>query len=134
MKNHWLKIVLVIVAIIYCVYACGFLFNISSVKGATYTPFPVATVADVSGTGSAVALATSGGARWVQIIASTSNASLVRVGDANTACGAMGTGQGLPISAGGGLLIPGSPNSVFSLSSVYACAASGDKFAWVSGQ
>lgn len=91
---------------------------------------PIVTPADVTGDGSQHSITIPGGTRWIEVITSSSNASVVRVGDANTACGAYGTGRGLPLAAGGAQLLPPS----FAMApTLYYCAASGDKFAYAYG-
>ena len=95
------------------------------------------TVADISGSGTAVQIATSGAARWVQIstcaagtAGCTGNAAVVRVGDSNVS-----VSRGTVITPGGGQFLPpllissgGAPtDALYQLSTIYLYIASGDK-------
>lgn len=84
----------------------------------------IASVADVSGDGASHQIASSGTARWVQIVARSTNASVVIVGDS-----AITTTRGVPIAPGGGFMFPASQNSndPYPLSSIYYLAQTGDK-------
>lgn len=89
----------------------------------------------VTGTGAAVQIATSGTARWVQVLAVTGNAATVNCGDSNVS-----TTRGILIAAGGGFMFPQiSPDQrqnvnqrYYSLSTLYCYVANGDKvnFVW----
>jgi len=82
-------------------------------------------IPDITGTGATVAL-TPGVhtlARWVDVSALSTNASLVRFGDAT-----VNVNQGTPIYPGGNNhLQPGGPQ--YDLSQIYVFIASGDKVA-----
>lgn len=81
------------------------------------------TLADITGDGAAHKFATSGRAKWVQIIALSSNGSAVRIGDSNA-----GVSRGMPVAAGGGLLLPVQTNNqMYDLSAWYYYVANGDK-------
>ena len=97
----------------------------------------VTTMADITGDGATHALA-AGGARWVQFVCpSTNSATPARVGDS-----AVTTSRGVPISAGGGFMlppIPGAPtmrmeDQYYQLSAIYYRAAVGDKLTVVWGK
>ena len=87
------------------------------------------TIADISGSGSAVKLATSGSAHWIQFTAPTGNASAVRYGDSNVS-----SSRGAIIAAGGGDLLPvlhvpgggQASDSLYQFSTIYVYIASGD--------
>lgn len=95
----------------------------------------VTTAAEVTGTAAAVQISSSGNARWIQVIAPSTNSAVIRCGDSNVSAT-----RGLPIAAGGGFMFPGMPfnpnlNSMqnyYSLANVYCYIANGDKadFAW----
>lgn len=94
------------------------------------------TLADITGDAAAHKVASSGTARWVQFIAASGNAAVVRVGDSNVS-----TTRGLPIAAGAGQMFPmlnGDQRSsvnqqYYDLSTIYYVAAIGDKVSivWV---
>jgi hypothetical protein len=80
------------------------------------------TVTDITGDSATHPLATSGNARWVQIIAGSGNGSVVRVGDSSTSAT-----RGLPLAPGGGLFLPVLPGGLnYKLSAIYYYAVSGD--------
>jgi len=82
----------------------------------------LATLPDITGTGAAVALASSHTyAHWVQITAPAGNGAAVYWGDANVS-----TSRGSVIAAGGGQFLPAS-GPVYDLSTVYVYVATGDK-------
>lgn len=81
----------------------------------------VGTTTDITGSGAAVQIASSGTARWVQIIADPGNANPIRVGDAQVS-----STRGARIAAGGGLMLPPQGQS-YGLQYIYVYAASGDK-------
>jgi hypothetical protein len=58
------------------------------------------TLPDITGTGANVCLATSGTARWIQIIAPSGNSAVVRLGYGAT------SSRGAAIAAGGGFFFP----------------------------
>lgn len=96
------------------------------------TGLTVSTVADITGDGSVHALPLSGTARWVQIVASTSNAAAVRIGDSN-----ISSSRGIPVAAGAGYLLPASNYALgnyYNLASIYYLAQSGDKISVEWGQ
>lgn len=81
------------------------------------------TQADITGAASTVAVASTGGARWIQIVAPATNSASVRWGDANTSAT-----RGNIIAAGGGQMLPPlSGGDYYPLASVYVYVASGDK-------
>lgn len=75
---------------------------------------------DITGTGVAVQVASSGGAQWVQFIADPGNTSAVRVAD-----GSVSATRGARIAPGAGMLMPMAKG--YSLANVYVYVASGDK-------
>jgi hypothetical protein len=88
----------------------------------------IATQADVSGDGANHAIGT-GPARWIQFIAPTTNAAVVRIGNSS-----ISSTQGSPMAAGSGFLMPpldqgqGSPQAArYNLANVYYRVAIGDK-------
>lgn len=92
----------------------------------------IGTIADITGNGSAhVITSTSTSARWVQVIALSTNSAVVRIGDSNT-----GASRGAPIAAGGGLFlpIPPTPPYAYDLSKIYYYAANGDKLSVTYGK
>lgn len=87
------------------------------------------TMADITGTGAAVRIQTSGTARWVEIVAQAGNAANVRFGDS-----AVTAARGIPIVPGAGQFLPFIPprtgmnaSNLYDLSSIYVYVASGDK-------
>ena len=96
----------------------------------------VTSMADITGDGAAHALQSSvTTARWIQVIATTTNSAAVRLGDSNVS-----STRGLPIAAGGGFMFPAVPvdqresttQHFYDLSKIYYFAAVGDKLsvAW----
>lgn len=93
------------------------------------------TTADVAGDSAAHQVQTSGTARWVQFICTANNTAIVRVGDS-----AVSATRGLPIAAGGGLMLPPIPSApgmkqidqFYQLSSIYYIVQTGDavSIAW----
>ena len=81
----------------------------------------IASRTEITGTGAAVQVASSGAARWVQVIADPGNTSSVRVGDST-----VNTTSGAKVAAGGGLLLP-YQNANYTLASIYVYVANGDK-------
>lgn len=91
--------------------------------------------ADVTGTGAVVAASTSGNARWVQIIALSTNSAAIRCGGTTTS-----STIGAPVAAGGGLFFPAIPIDTrmatnqfyYSLANVRCYVALNDKvnFSW----
>src|ERR1035438_7857810 len=61
----------------------------------------VTTLADISGDAAAHAIATSGGATWIQFVAPSANSSVVRIGDSN-----ISSTRGTPVAVGGGFFMP----------------------------
>ena len=95
----------------------------------------VSTRAEVTGAAAAVAINSSGNARWIQVIALTGNSAAIRCGDSNVSAS-----RGLPIAAGGGFMFPPLPpdsrestmQTRYNLANVYCYIGTGDKadFAW----
>ena len=95
----------------------------------------VTSAAQVTGSGAAVAVAASGTARWIQVLAVTGNSATVNCGDTNVS-----TTRGILIAAGGGFLFPPMPpdprlstnQNYYSLAAVKCYVANGDKvnFLW----
>lgn len=86
------------------------------------------TLPDITGTGAAVRLASSGQARWCQLQAPNTNAVDVRWGDANT-----GSAQGSGIAPGAGQMTPYQAQ-LYQLSSLYVWVGSSDKLRVTCGQ
>lgn len=86
------------------------------------------TIADITGTGAAVAVAGSGSARWCQLQAPSTNTADVRWGDSNVS-----SSRGAGIAAGGGQMTPYQAQ-LYNLSSLYVFVASGDKVRITCGQ
>ena len=81
------------------------------------------TVTDISGTGSAVQLASSGACLWLQIYAPSTNTNPVRFGDAN-----ISTSRGSMIEKGYGEFTPSFPGSkTYEMATSYVLVQSGDK-------
>ena len=88
------------------------------------------TVADITGSGAAVQIATSGAAQWVQITAPSGNGAVVRFGDSNVSIS-----RGAIVAAGGGQFLPpipvgpsaGAATGLYQLSTIYCYIANGDK-------
>lgn len=111
---------------VFLIFVCGVLFSQVVPK----------TVADVTGDGSAHAVATSGTARWIQFIADPANGAAVRIGDSNIT-----TSRGSRVAAGGGLLWPpvscgtaNAENCKYVLAQVFYLAQTGDKISITWGQ
>lgn len=83
--------------------------------------FGVATLPDITMTGSAIQLASSGTAWWVQVKANASNTGVIRVGDANVSAT-----RGADLAAGAAFLFPyrGDP---YALSGLYVFGSASDK-------
>jgi hypothetical protein len=81
------------------------------------------TTADISGDAAAHAIGT-GAAKWIQIVAPSTNVSAVRWGDSNIT-----TSRGGIIAPGGGQMLPFRPRveDRYDLSKVFYLVASGDK-------
>ena len=89
----------------------------------------------VTGAGAAVQIATSGTARWIQVLAVTGNSATVNCGDSNVS-----TTRGILIAAGGGFMFPTIPvderqavnQHYYNLATVYCYIGSGDRanFLW----
>ena len=94
------------------------------------------TVTDVTGDAGTHQLQATGTAKWVLVIAPTTNSATVRIGDQNTS-----VSRGAAVAAGAGLMLPPIPPSstlaakdqVYGLSSIYYYAAVGDKLSIVWG-
>lgn len=87
-------------------------------------------LADITGDGATHALsAATVRAKWIQFITDKANGAAVRIGDKNVT-----SSLGLPIAAGGGMLLPpiADLGSFYDLSTTYYNAGSGDKLyvAW----
>ena len=87
------------------------------------------TLADITGTGAAVQVQSSGTARWVLFVAPTTNSAVVRVGDSSVS-----TTRGAPMAAGGSVFYPPITTQVgdqkqplYNLSAIYVYIANGDK-------
>jgi len=97
----------------------------------------LSSVADLTGDGSTHAVAASGTARWVVVLAATSNTANVRVGDSTVS-----STRGASILPGGSFMFPAMPSApkmntadqYYSLSGVYYYAAVGDKVSVVWGK
>lgn len=91
--------------------------------------------ADVTGTGAAVQASTSGSARWVQVIAPSTNGAVIRCGGTTVSATV-----GAPVAAGGGLFFPAVPvdsrlstsQFYYNLANIRCYVGSGDKvnFSW----
>ena len=87
------------------------------------------TVADITGSGAKVQLATSGTARWIQLTTLAANSAVVRVGDSNVSAS-----QGMAIAAGSGQFLPPLPISssgdpaaaLYQLSTIYLYIGNSD--------
>jgi|SRR3954466_4715569 len=86
------------------------------------------TIADITGTGASVAVASSGSARWCQLTAPSTNSADVRWGDSN-----VGAARGAGIAAGGGQMTPYQAQ-LYQLASLYVYVANGDKVRVTCGQ
>ena len=93
-------------------------------------------ITDISGTGSAVHLSSSGAARWCQLVAPAGNAAVVRWGDSSIT-----TSRGAIIAAGAGQFIPPmvgtnppGGSALFQLANVYVLVQSGDKISITCGR
>lgn len=90
----------------------------------------VQTYADITGTGATVAIATSGSAKWVQIVAPSANSATARWGDSSTT-----SSRGGLLPAGSGQFLPPVSRTVndsvqvtlYQLPSIYVYIANGDK-------
>jgi len=81
------------------------------------------TITDISGTGSAVQLASSGACLWLQIYAPSTNTNPVRFGDSN-----ISTTRGSMIEKGYGEFTPAFQGSkTYELATSYVLVQSGDK-------
>ncbi len=91
------------------------------------------TRADVTGQAAAVQVTTSGSARWLMILAPTTNSAVIRCGDSNVS-----TSRGTPVANGAGLFFPPIPPdsqtaiNLYNLANIYCYVGSGDKvsFTW----
>jgi hypothetical protein len=91
---------------------------------------------DIAGTGSPVNLASSGAARWCQLVAPAGNASVVRWGDSTIT-----TSRGSIIAAGGGQFVPPmvgtnppGGSAIFQLANVYVLVQIGDSLSATCGR
>ena len=92
----------------------------------------VSSASDITGDGAAHALqATKTTARWVVVIAATTNTAAVRLGGSTVS-----VSQGAVVAAGGGFMYPPMPNlnTQYDLSTLYYYAAVGDKLTLVWGR
>ena len=92
----------------------------------------VSSAADITGDGAAHTLqATKTTARWVVVIAATTNTAAVRLGGSGVS-----VSQGAAVAAGGGFMYPPMPNlnTQYDLSTLYYYAAVGDKLTLVWGR
>ncbi len=90
---------------------------------------------DVTGTATAVHVAASGAARWIQVIAPSGNSAVIRCGGSTVSATV-----GAPVAPGGGLFFPALPIDTrqstqqfyYHLANVYCYVGSGDKvnFLW----
>lgn len=93
----------------------------------------ISCAADITGDAAAHQLVASGSARWIQFIAPAANGAVVRIGDSTTS-----VSRGLPVAAGGGLMLPALPvetrlslqDHFYSLAGIYYYAGSGDKLSY----
>lgn len=136
MKHRNIGIMSFMLAMAFMGFVLGWLWDpfgrVASAQGGLVV---VTSPADVSGSSTAVQIATSGTARWIQVIAPAANSNVVRCGDSTVTAT-----RGLPIAAGGGFMFPTIPPDTrqavnqhyYSLSTVYCFISSGDKasFAW----
>lgn len=76
---------------------------------------------EITGTGVAVQIASSGTARWVQVIADAANTAAVRTGDST-----VNSTSGAKIAPGGGFMRP-PQGALYGLQSIYVFVATGDK-------
>jgi hypothetical protein len=104
---------------------------LASVSAIPQTQLMWLSIPDISGTGSPVALASSGTARFCQLVAPSTNSNAVRWGDS-----AITSSRGASIAPAAGQFIPpgtttgsggGLTNYFFSLSTTYVLVQSGDK-------
>jgi hypothetical protein len=84
--------------------------------------------ADITGTGATIQLAVSGSARWVQIIADSSNTAAVRTDQSSTVSATIGA----KVPAGAGFMYPFQGQN-YSLANIYVYIASGDKISVICG-
>ncbi len=83
----------------------------------------VVSVAEITGTSAAVAVSSSGVARWVLFAPLSTNSAAVRCGASNVSASA-----GTPIAAGGGLFWPPIANAPgYDLTKTYCYITTGDK-------
>jgi len=83
---------------------------------------------DITGTGATVQIASSGSARWVQIIADSTNSAVVRTDQDSSVSATVG----LKIPAGGGFLYPPQGQN-YRLAGIYVYIANGDKISVIWG-
>lgn len=90
----------------------------------------LASFAEVTGTGAAVALTTNTQTlcSYIQIIAPAANSAVVRFGDSTVSATV-----GLPIAAGGGYNTPVIPGSKYAMSAQYVYVANNDKVDFACG-
>jgi len=81
----------------------------------------VKTRTEITGTGAAVQVASSGSALWVQVVADPGNSSPVRLGDSTVTAT-----SGVRVAPGGGQMLP-YKGDFYTLSSIYVYVANGDK-------
>ena len=88
-------------------------------------------LADIAGTSATVAISTfSTGAHWIQLVAPTGNASVVRWGGPETSA----TTGSIIVPGGGQCTPPCPPGSYYLLNTVYVYVATGDKISITYGQ
>lgn len=86
----------------------------------------LSTTADITGSGAAVQIATTGAARWIQITTPSANAAVVRFGDSNVSAT-----RGASIAPGGGQFLPPFPvvntpsDAFYTLSTIYRATFNG---------
>ncbi len=82
------------------------------------------TIATITGTATTVQISTDAltRAKWVQVIADSGNGAKVFFGDSTVTAT-----RGLPIAAGGGYSTPSCDSCIYTLSTMYAYLAQGDK-------
>lgn len=98
--------------------------------------FTVQTFPDITGTGATVQIATSGSAKWVQLITPSGNAGVARWGDSSTT-----SSRGGQLPAGSGQFFPPIPatnggatqSQLYNLAAIYVYVGSGDKVTVVVG-
>lgn len=87
---------------------------------------PIASLEDIACDGSAHAINSSSGSRWLQIIALSTNTGTIRIGDSNVSAT-----RGAPVAPGGGLFL--SLGNGIAINSVYYYCTASDKLSVIWG-